>query len=496
MSLLNVENIRKSYGKTEVLKDISFSLKKGEVLAIIGSSGSGKTTLLRCLNFLETPGNGKISVNDKVLFDSNDSSAKSDSEIRKRRLHFGLVFQSFNLFPQYTVIENIMLAPKLAAKEQIKQTGEYMGAKSYKEALEIIKSNAKSLLERVGLSEKSESYPCNLSGGQQQRVAIARALVCDPEIILLDEPLGALDLKLRKSMQLELKEIQQKTQKTFIYVTHDQEEALTMSDRVVVMNNGVIEQIGSPEDIYNEPVNAFVADFIGEANILNGIMLDDCRIQILGKELECVDKGFGRNTPVDVVIRPEDIEVTSPEDGQLVGTVENTTFKGVHYEMSVRCGKCEILIHSTKSAEIGSKIGMRVIPFNIQIMNKLLPFYDNVIETTVTYANQNDNSFEFELEGETVTVPDKYYEEGTKLKITLPPDALSLAGDGVGDLKDLYIESVVYKGEHNEIILESDERKWLMLSDTDEQVATYVPLSFNFSKARFEVISEFSEKEG
>lgn len=496
MSLLNVENIRKSYGKTEVLKDISFSLKKGEVLAIIGSSGSGKTTLLRCLNFLETPGNGKISVNDKVLFDSNDSSAKSDSEIRKRRLHFGLVFQSFNLFPQYTVIENIMLAPKLAAKEQIKQTGEYMGAKSYKEAHEIIKSNAKSLLERVGLSEKSESYPCNLSGGQQQRVAIARALVCDPEIILLDEPLGALDLKLRKSMQLELKEIQQKTQKTFIYVTHDQEEALTMSDRVVVMNNGVIEQIGSPEDIYNEPVNAFVADFIGEANILNGIMLDDCRIQILGKELECVDKGFGRNTPVDVVIRPEDIEVTSPEDGQLVGTVENTTFKGVHYEMSVRCGKCEILIHSTKSAEIGSKIGMRVIPFNIQIMNKLLPFYDNVIETTVTYANQNDNSFEFELEGETVTVPDKYYEEGTKLKITLPPDALSLAGDGVGDLKDLYIESVVYKGEHNEIILESDERKWLMLSDTDEQVATYVPLSFNFSKARFEVISEFSEKEG
>ena len=178
-----------------------------------------------------------------------------------------------------------------------------------------------------------------------------------------------------------------------------------MSDRVVVMNNGVIEQIGSPEDIYNEPVNAFVADFIGEANILNGIMLDDCRIQILGKELECVDKGFGRNTPVDVVIRPEDIEVTSPEDGQLIGTVENTTFKGVHYEMSVRCGKCEILIHSTESAEVGSKIGMRVIPFNIQIMNKLLPFYDNVIETTVTYANRTTIHLNLSLRAKPLPFP-------------------------------------------------------------------------------------------
>ena len=302
--------------------------------------------------------------------------------------------------------------------------------------------------------------------------------------------LATVDLKLRKSMQLELKEIQQKTEKTFIYVTHDQEEALTMSDTVVVMNNGSIEQIGTPEDIYNEPVNAFVADFIGEANILNGIMIDDCRIKILGKELECVDKGFGKNTPVDVVIRPEDIEITNPEDGQLVGVVENSTFKGVHYEMSVMCDNCEILIHSTKTAEIGSKIGMRVIPFNIQIMNKLLPFYDNVIEAEVSYSNNDDNYFEFLLEGETIKIENHCYPQGTKLKITLPPNALSLAADGIGDLKDVYIESVVYKGEHNEIILESDERKWLMLSDTDEQVATYVPLSFDFSKAEFEVIGQ------
>ena len=239
MSLLNVENIRKSYGKTEVLKDISFSLKKGEVLAIIGSSGSGKTTLLRCLNFLETPGNGKISVNDEVLFDSNDSSAKSDSEIRKRRLHFGLVFQSFNLFPQYTVIENIMLAPKLAAKEQIKQTGEYMGAKSYKEALEIIKSNAKSLLERVGLSEKSESYPCNLSGGQQQRVAIARAMINDPAIILADEPTGNLDTKASNEIMHLLKTSNRELNQTIIMITHNMELAKA-ADRTIMIEDGKI----------------------------------------------------------------------------------------------------------------------------------------------------------------------------------------------------------------------------------------------------------------
>ena len=234
MSLLNVENIRKSYGKTEVLKDISFSLKKGEVLAIIGSSGSGKTTLLRCLNFLETPGNGKISVNDKVLFDSNDSSAKSDSEIRKRRLHFGLVFQSFNLFPQYTVIENIMLAPKLAAKEQIKQTGEYMGAKSYKEAHEIIKSNAKSLLERVGLSEKSESYPCNLSGGQQQRVAIARALALNPDVLCFDEPTSALDPELTGEVLNVIRSLKT-SDSTMIVVTHEIEFARDVADKIIFM---------------------------------------------------------------------------------------------------------------------------------------------------------------------------------------------------------------------------------------------------------------------
>lgn len=265
MSLLNVENIRKSYGKTEVLKDISFSLKKGEVLAIIGSSGSGKTTLLRCLNFLETPSNGKISVNDKVLFDSNDSSAKSDNEIRKRRLHFGLVFQSFNLFPQYTVIENIMLAPKLAAKEQIKQTGEYMGAKSYKEAHEIIKSNAKSLLERVGLSEKSESYPCNLSGGQQQRVAIARALALNPDVLCFDEPTSALDPELTGEVLNVIRSLKT-SDSTMIVVTHEIEFARDVADKIIFMADGVIAEEGTPEQVINNPQNPRTQAFLSRFN--------------------------------------------------------------------------------------------------------------------------------------------------------------------------------------------------------------------------------------
>lgn len=461
-TVISLRDIFVRFDGEVILNHINLDIKEKEFVTILGPSGCGKTTTLRIIGGFVEPESGD------VIFDG-----KRINNLPPNKRNVNTVFQKYSLFPHLNVYDNVAFGLKLK-----------------KVPKNIIKEKVTKMLATVDLKGYEKRSIAKLSGGQQQRVAIARALVCDPEIILLDEPLGALDLKLRKSMQLELKEIQQKTEKTFIYVTHDQEEALTMSDTVVVMNNGSIEQIGTPEDIYNEPVNAFVADFIGEANILNGIMIDDCRIKILGKELECVDKGFGKNTPVDVVIRPEDIEITKPEDGQLVGVVENSTFKGVHYEMSVMCDNCEILIHSTKTAEIGSKIGMRVIPFNIQIMNKLLPFYDNVIEAEVSYSNNDDNYFEFLLEGETIKVENHCYPQGTKLKITLPPNALSLAADGIGDLKDVYIESVVYKGEHNEIILESDERKWLMLSYTDEQVATYVPLSFDFSKAEFEVIGQ------
>ncbi len=466
--LVSLRDIFLRYDGEVILNHINLDIREKEFVTILGPSGCGKTTTLRIIGGFVEPESGEVIFDDKRI---------NGTPPHKRNVN--TVFQKYSLFPHLNVFDNVAFGLKLKKlpKKEIKE--------------KVLK-----MLAIVDLKGYEKRSVAKLSGGQQQRVAIARALVCDPAIILLDEPLGALDLKLRKSMQLELKEIQQQTEKTFIYVTHDQEEALTMSDRVVVMNNGVIEQIGTPEEVYNEPVNAFVADFIGEANILNGIMMGDCRVRILGKELECVDKGFGTNTPVDVVIRPEDVIITAPEQGQLCGVVESVTFKGVHYEISVRVDKCEILVHSTNSAEPGSTVGLRVIPFNIQIMNKLLPIQSNTIETTVTYADESAQSFEFELEDETITVEGKYIPQGKRVRIHLPFDALSPSGAGDGDLKDVYIESVVYKGEQNEIILESDTRKWLMLSDTDEQVATYVPLYFDFSKASFEVIASPDEKEG
>ena len=361
--IVSLKDIFVRFDGEVILNHINLDIHEKEFVTILGPSGCGKTTTLRIIGGFVEPESGD------VIFDGTRING-----LPPHKRNVNTVFQKYSLFPHLNVFDNVAFGLKLKKLPK-----------------DEIKKKVSKMLAVVDLKGYEKRPVQKLSGGQQQRVAIARALVCDPDIILLDEPLGALDLKLRKDMQLELKEIQKSTQKTFIYVTHDQEEALTMSDRVVVMNNGVIEQVGTPEDIYNEPVNAFVADFIGEANILNGIMIDDCRIRILGKELECVDKGFGKNTPVDVVIRPEDVIITPPEHGQLTGVVEKVTFKGVHYEMSIRCGKCEILVHSTRSAEIGSTVGMTVVPFNIQIMNKLLPFYDNIIETTVTSSDDGES---------------------------------------------------------------------------------------------------------
>ena len=265
MSMLNVDNIQKSFGKNEVLKNISFSLEKGEVLAIIGSSGSGKTTLLRCLNFLERPQKGKITVNGEVLFDGDAYSKQKESEIRKKRLHFGMVFQSFNLFPQYKVIENIVLAPQLQAKEQLKSTGEYMGVKTYKEAQQKIMENALVLLEKVGLSEKKDAYPCSLSGGQQQRVAIARALALNPDILCFDEPTSALDPELTGEILKVIRSLAEE-QMTMVIVTHEMAFAKQVSDRVIFMDGGVIIENGTPEEVFEQSQNERTRQFLQRYN--------------------------------------------------------------------------------------------------------------------------------------------------------------------------------------------------------------------------------------
>lgn len=363
MPILEVQHLYKNFGSTKVLKDISFTLERGKALAIIGSSGSGKTTLLRCLNFLETPNEGKIIVNGETLLDAADHAAKSDAQIRKNRLHFGMVFQSFNLFPQYTALENVMLAPLLQAKER----PDYKQKKH--EIHEQIEHRAIELLEMMSLEGRMSHYPHQLSGGQQQRVAIARALVNEPEVLLLDEPLGALDLKLRKEMQIELKRMQKKLGITFIFVTHDQEEALTMSDTIAVMNHGVIQQIGCPTDVYNEPKNRFVARFIGESNIFEATMRRDYLVNIHGIDYECVDAGFGTEQPVDVVIRPEDVDFVPIGKTPLHGVVTSVLFMGVHYEFTVDCDGRIFKVHSTDFVPVGETVGIEVLPDAIHIMN-------------------------------------------------------------------------------------------------------------------------------
>ena len=359
MSVLELNHVKKSFnnGTLHVLKDISLSVEKGEVVAIIGPSGSGKSTLLRCATLLERIDSGEVCFDGHYAARTGDDGAAvyaDKAELKQIRNYFGLVFQQFNLFPHYSVLKNVMDAPICVQKRDRAE----------------VEASARKTLEKMGLGDKADAYPCQLSGGQQQRVAIARSLVNEPEILLLDEPLGALDLKLRKEMQLELKRLQREMNITFIYVTHDQEEALTMSDTVVVMNGGKVQQIGTPEDIYNEPKNAFVADFIGDSNIVDGVMHRDFLVSFSGVEFPCVDRGFAREESVQVVVRPEDIEVVSPVEGQLVGVVNDVIFKGVHFEMHVECEGREWLIHSTRACTPGETIGMRIGPNEIHIMSR------------------------------------------------------------------------------------------------------------------------------
>ncbi|MBQ9070916.1 MAG: ABC transporter ATP-binding protein [Clostridia bacterium] len=340
--LIELKGITKSFDGECVLNSINLYIRDGEFITLLGPSGCGKTTTLRIIGGFETADEGEL------YFDGHEIS---DVPPHKRQVN--TVFQKYALFPHLNVYENIAFPLRM---------------KKFSE--EDIKTRVTDMLKMVALVGFENKSVSTLSGGQQQRVAIARALVSHPKVLLLDEPLGALDLKLRKDMQNELKTIQKAIGITFIYVTHDQEEALSMSDTVVVMADGEIQQIGTPTDIYNEPKNAFVADFIGESNIVDGIMLEDKRVRMSGHTFTCVDGGYAKNEPVDVVVRPEDVDVVKPEDGMLTGIVTNVTFKGVHYEIIVDIGGFKWMIQSTDYVAPDEKIGLFIEPDAIHIMKK------------------------------------------------------------------------------------------------------------------------------
>ena len=343
-TIINIENLAKAFGEKVVLENINLDIKRGEFVTLLGPSGCGKTTLLRMLAGFMQPDSGTITMEDKDILSMPP---------HKRPLN--TVFQRYALFPHLDVYENIAFGLKLK-KVDAKE----------------IEQRVRKALKMVSMTDYEDRDVNSLSGGQQQRVAIARAIVNQPQVLLLDEPLAALDLKMRKDMQMELKQMHEALGITFIYVTHDQEEALTLSDTIVVMSEGKIQQIGTPTDIYNEPVNSFVADFIGESNILNGTMIKDKEVEFIGHKFECVDAGFGENTAVDVVVRPEDIYIISnTENADFTGVVKSCTFKGVHYEMFVETDKkFELMIQDYNAFEEGATVGMFIKPSDIHVMRK------------------------------------------------------------------------------------------------------------------------------
>ena len=432
--IIEIANITKSFPDKVVLNDVSLKVRKGEFLTILGPSGCGKTTLLRLLAGFNSATSGEILIGGERM-----------TGVPPHLRPVNTVFQRYALFPNYNVYDNIAFGLKLQKVDK-----------------KEIEQRVKRALRMVGMTDYEHRDVQSLSGGQQQRVAIARAIVNRPQVLLLDEPLAALDLKMRKDMQMELKEMHRTLGITFVYVTHDQEEALTLSDTIVVMNEGKIQQIGSPTDIYNEPCNAFVADFIGESNILNAVMVRDRVVKFMGREFECIDEGFGENVEVDVVIRPEDVYIIrNAEAAMFTGKVKSCTFKGVHYEMFVEpTDGYEVMIQDYNAFDVGSEVGMMVKPADIHVMRKERT--ENHVEGRLidaTHVEMLGESFECEaVEG---------IEPGAKVDVSFGFSAVELTDDPDDGVSWGTIRFILYKGDRYHLTVHTDEGEAVYVDTPD-----------------------------
>jgi len=421
--IIEVEGVSKFFGEKTALDHINLSIKKGEFVTILGPSGCGKTTLLRLIAGFQTASEGVICIAGKEI---------TQTPPHKRPVN--TVFQKYALFPHLNVYDNIAFGLKLKKLPK-----------------DVVLKKVKAALKMVGMTDYEYRDVNSLSGGQQQRVAIARAIVNEPEVLLLDEPLAALDLKMRKDMQMELKEMHKSLGITFVYVTHDQEEALTLSDTIVVMSEGRIQQIGTPTDIYNEPINSFVADFIGESNILNGVMVKDRLVHFCDRDFECVDEGFGEQTSVDVVIRPEDLYIFPVSDmAQLRGVVQSCIFKGVHYEMVVLCQGYEFVVQDYHAFEAGTEVGLLVKPHDIHIMKKerLCNTFDGKLldETHVEFLGCTFECAPVDLQ----QVP------LGEVQVEVDFDKIDLQDDAEDGALTGEVKFILYKGNHYHLTVWSD----------------------------------------
>ncbi len=449
-NIIELKNIYKTYDDKTVVKNASLTIKRGEFVTLLGPSGCGKTTTLRMIAGFEMPTSGQI------IFDGQDIT---NLPPHLRRVN--TVFQKYALFPHLNVYNNIAFGLKLKVIPNGTKTnrkGETVQLFRKYTKTEI-KEKVDNALKMVDLEDYGHRNVSSLSGGQQQRVAIARALVNEPEVLLLDEPLGALDLKMRKDMQLELMDMHNRLGITFIYVTHDQEEALTMSDKIVVMRLGEIQQIATPEKVYDEPANAFVADFIGESTILSGTMLDDYKVEFCDTVFECVDKGFKKNEPIDVIIRPEDLKILDKDDKKslISATVLSSVFKGDHYQVTLLAGGNELVAHDTETYGINDTVGLYIKPFDLHIMHKTRII--NEINTYITGENLVEIcGADFECKTD---LP-----EGTPVKVSIDFDDVEITDDEEDGTIGANVLSSIYKGSYYQAILSTDDH-YNFFADTD-----------------------------